>query len=121
GRLLSRDVPALDADRIRREAESDRGNAGVRRGRVAIRDEPIARVRGIPEIPESPLLELRDERVEDSRSLAQPDLRPFEIWPPRTGSSAGDGKHHNDQQHHDWDWRSRHLSTIFPQRSACCD
>ena len=66
-RLGARDVVTLDADRIGREPEADRRDAGERRRRVAVGDQAILGVRRVPEVAEGALLELAQERIEEHR------------------------------------------------------
>src|SRR5690606_35490089 len=60
-RLLARDVTALDADAVRRQAESDRRDARKRLGRPAIRHEAVLRVCRLPEPAEGALLDVVEE------------------------------------------------------------
>ena len=61
-RLLARDVATLDADRIRREPKADCGDARVRRRRIAVRDQAVLRIGGLPEEAERTLLQARRGR-----------------------------------------------------------
>src|SRR6059036_483066 len=63
--LLARDVATLDADGIRGEGEAHRGDAGVRRRGIPVRDQPVLGIGGVPKEAEGTLLELREKRVDD--------------------------------------------------------
>ena len=63
--LVARDVPALDANRVRGEPEPHGRDAREGRGRGAIRDEAVRRVGQVPEVVERARL----ERVEERRCL----------------------------------------------------
>ncbi len=61
-RLVARDPPALDADRIRREPEPRRGDAARPAGPRAIGDEPVALARHVRKILERLALHLVEQR-----------------------------------------------------------
>ena len=63
-RRLPRDVAAFDADGVGGEPEADRGDAGERGRRIAVGNEAIPGVTGIPEEAERALLEIREERIQ---------------------------------------------------------
>ena len=66
--LLAGDVAALDADRIGREPEADGRDARVGRRRIAIPDQPILGIAGIPEEAEGAFLELEEEGLDRRRN-----------------------------------------------------
>src|SRR3954467_15771924 len=60
--LRTRDIPTFYADRVRSQCKTDGGDAGERRCRIAIRYETVVRIRGIPEIMESPFFNIVEKR-----------------------------------------------------------
>src|SRR5437879_6065523 len=66
-RRRARDIAALDADRVGGEPEADRRDAGEWRRRIAVRNETVVRIPGLPEEAEGALLEIGDDRIERLR------------------------------------------------------
>ena len=70
-RGLAGDIAAFDADRICGEAEAYRCDARKRGCRIAIRDQAVLRITGIPEEPEGTFLELDQERIERGAGIEE--------------------------------------------------
>ncbi len=63
-RRLPRDVAAFDTDGVGGEPEAYRGDAGERGRRIAVGNEAILGIAGLPEETEGALLEIREERIQ---------------------------------------------------------
>ena len=61
-RLVAADPAVLDADRIRGQGEADRGDAGERPRRIAVRGQAVDLVGGIPEELEGAALDVIEQR-----------------------------------------------------------
>ena len=119
--LITRDVAALDADRVCRETEAHGGDARVRRGRIPVRDQSILGIGSIPEEAERTLLELQEERVEDGNRLAfSRDLQlHFLRFRGRAGAEDHDHRRDGrDQEATDAGALSRHNHLLNPKPGA---
>src|SRR5207249_1759973 len=112
-RRLAGDVTALDADRIRGQPEADGRDARKRGCRIAIRDQAVLRIRGIPEEAEGALLELDQERIEHGTGVAEDRV---DNRAPRAVAVA-----YHQSAHHDRDQRRNqytNIPTLQPHRNS---
>ena len=103
-RGLAGDIAAFDADRIRGEPEAYRCDARKRGCRIAVRDQAVLRIRGIPEEAEGALLELDQERIEHGTGVAEDRV---DKRAPRAVAVA-----YHQSAHHDRDQRRNQHTNI---------
>jgi hypothetical protein len=110
-RRLAGNVAALDADRVRREPEADRGDARERRRRIAIRHQSGSRIGRLPEEVERAALEiveqrgiLRRERRRRSGHRHRPRRRRRPVGPP---ARARRGERERERERRDGEPRPR--------------
>ena len=98
------DVAALDTDRIRSEAEADSRDARERWRRIAVGDEPVLRIRGVPEEPERSFFEVDQDRLDQRRERSLRRVGEAAV-PVRNGRAVPqqnrDGDEHHRGDHHD--------------------
>ena len=101
-RVLARHVAALDADRIRGEAEAYGRDARERRRRIAVRDESVPGIGRVPEKAESPLLEVDQDRF-DQRTQGTRRRRTRAAVPERHRPAVMRQQRHHDEERHKYD------------------
>ena len=127
------DVAALDTDRIRSKAEADSRDARERWRRIAVGDEPVLRIRGVPEEAERSFFEVDQDRLDQRRERSLRRVGEAAV-PVRNGRAVPqqnrDGDEHHRGDHHDpasSEHRFLHARAVvrracpeFPRRRLAC-